>query len=201
MTRGFEVRGFAVRARQGLWRAAVLLLVASLACATELDPVASHIGFTLKTRWGQSLQGRFPQARGEVAELADGRHQVRLQLSARSVEIVGHPSYTRMTRGDGFFDAEHYPQVEFVSDAYAPQLLHSGGALPGVLTIRDVRRREVFTISPAACAQPARDCDVVASGSIHRGDFGMDRWSFAVSDKVVFSLRVRVRGDVDGDGA
>ena len=172
----------------------LLLLAAALACAVELDPVASQIGFTLKTRWGQALHGRFPDARGEVAELADGRHQVRLQLSARSVEIVGHPAYTRLTRGDGFFDAEQYPQVEFVSDAYTPQLLHSGGALPGVLTIRDVRRREVFTISPATCPQPARDCDVVASGSIHRADFGMDRWTFALADKVVFSLRVRVRG-------
>ena len=183
------------RPRYRILRASVLLLAASLACATELDPVASQIGFTLRTRWGQLLQGRFPQARGEVAELADGRHQVRLQLSARSVEIVGHPSYTRLTRGDGFFDAERYPQVEFVSDAYTPELLQHGGALHGVLTIRDVRRREVFTISPGTCARPARDCDVVASGSIHRADFGMDRWTFALSDRVVFSLRVRVRGD------
>jgi polyisoprenoid-binding protein YceI len=178
-----------------MWQASALLLVTALACAAELDPVASQIGFTLRTRWGQALHGRFAEARGEVAELPDGRHQVRLQLSARSVEILDHPSYTRLTRGDGFFDAAQYPQVEFVSDAYSPQLLHSGGALPGVLTIRDVRRREVFTISPATCARPARDCDVIANGSIHRADFGMDRWTFALSDKVVFSLRVRVRGD------
>ena len=186
---------FRMHPRSRIWQTSVLLLAASLACATELDPIASQIGFTLKTRWGQSLQGRFPEARGEVVELADGRHQVRLHLSARSVEIIGHPSYTRLTRGDGFFDAERYPQVEFVSEAYTPQLLHGGGALPGVLTIRDVRHREVFTISPATCAQPARDCDVVASGSIRRADFGMDRWTFALSDKVVFSLRVRVRAD------
>ena len=88
-----------------VWPASVLLLAAALACATALDPVASKIGFTLKTRWGQVLHGRFPEARGEVAELGDGRHQVRLQLSARSVEILGHPSYTRLTRGEGFFDA------------------------------------------------------------------------------------------------
>jgi polyisoprenoid-binding protein YceI len=183
------------RWRTRKWQASVLVLATALAWGVELDPVASQIGFTLRTFWGQSLQGRFPEARGEVVELADGRHQVRLQLSARSVEILGHPSYTRLTRGDGFFDAERYPQVEFVSDAYAPQLLHSGGPLPGVLTIRDVRHREVFTISPSTCARPARDCDVVASGSIRRADFGMDRWTFALSDKVVFSLRVRVRGD------
>jgi polyisoprenoid-binding protein YceI len=180
-------------------------MVAGVAAAAEIDPVASHIGFILKTRWGQSLEGRFPEARGEVAELPDGRHQVRLQLAARAVEIEGHASYTRLTRGSGFFDVEDYPLVEFVSDAYAPGLLHSGGALSGTLTIRNLRHREVFTISPARCARPARDCDVVASGSIHRGDYGMDRWNFALSDTVRFSLRVRVRepahADADADAS
>ena len=169
------------------------LLVAESASAAEIDPVASHIGFTLSTRWGQSLQGRFLDARGEVAELGDGRHQVRLQLSTRTVEIVDHSAYTRYTRSSSFFDAAHYPQMEFTSDAYPSELLHRGGVLPGMLTIRDVHRREVFTISPATCTQPARDCDVVVSGSIHRTDYGMDRWNFALSDKVRFSLRVRVR--------
>lgn len=177
---------------------AAIGFAAGVASAADIDPVASHIGFVLKTRWGQALQGRFPEARGEVAELADGRHQVRLQLSARSVEIVGHNSYTRLTRGSGFFDVERYPVVEFVSDMYAPELLRHGGELAGTLTIRDVRHREVFTISPAACGEPARGCDVVASGSIHRGDYGMDRWNFALSDKVRFSLRVRVRNTSGG---
>lgn len=169
------------------------MLAAGAASGADIDPVASHIGFTLRTRWGQVLEGRFPDARGEVAELPDGRHQVRLQLSARSVEIVDHASYTRLTRGGGFFDVARFPLVEFVSDMYSPELLRSGGRLSGTLTIRNVQHREVFTISPAACAQPARGCDVVASGSIHRGDYGMDRWNFALSDKVRFLLRVRVR--------
>lgn len=179
------------------WRVLLALvatvLVAEPASATEIDPLASHIGFTLTTRWGQPLQGRFPDARGEVDELGNGRHRVRLQLSTGTVEIVDHTAYTRFTRGSSFFDAGHYPQMEFISDAYPPELLRLGGALPGVLTIRNVRRREVFTISPATCTQPARDCDVVASGSIHRTNYGMDRWDFALSDKVRFLLRVRVR--------
>ena len=32
----------------------------------EIDTAQSRIGFTLKTRWGQSLDGRFPQWRGEI---------------------------------------------------------------------------------------------------------------------------------------
>jgi polyisoprenoid-binding protein YceI len=70
--------------------------------------------------------------------------------------------------------------------------LHHGGSLPGLLTIRDVHRREVFTVAPATCAAPGRDCDVVVTGRIHRSDYGMGRWSFAMSDDVRFALRVRV---------
>jgi polyisoprenoid-binding protein YceI len=81
-----------------LWTALIgvaFTLCASLAGATRIDPVASHIGFTLKTRWGQVLEGRFPDAQGDVEELRDGRHQVRLQLATRTVEILGHDA----TRG------------------------------------------------------------------------------------------------------
>lgn len=166
--------------------------IAAQAAAADIDPIASQIGFTLNTRWGHALVGRFPNPRGQVAEQADGRYQVRLQLPAQAVQIIGHPGYTRLTRGNGFFDVDAYPLVEFVSDAYSPELLRNGGALAGTLTIRDVRRREVFTILATTCARPAQDCDVVASGSIRRSDYGMKRWNLALSDRVLFSLRVRV---------
>lgn len=172
---------------------ALLGLCSALVLATEIDPGASRIGFTLKTRWGQLLVGRFPDPRGEVVELPDGRHRVDLQLSTASVEIVGHPSYTRFTRGKEFFDAADFPRVEFHSDAYSPALLREGGALTGELTIRDHRHREVFTIVPATCAAPAKECDVVASGTIHRSNYDMGRWNFALSDQVRFALRVRIR--------
>ena len=181
-----------------LWLLTVSLSASAASASSTIDPATSQIGFTLTTRWGQTLQGRFPHYEGEVAGIGDGRHQVRLRLSTHDVEIVGHSTYTRLTRGSGFFDAEHYPQVEFVSDAYPAALLRSGGRLTGTLNIRGIRRHEVFVVSPATCAQPARDCDVVATGTIDRADYGMGRWDFALSSEVRFNLRVRVRGE---DGA
>lgn len=166
--------------------------------ATGIDPAASGIGFTLKTRWGKTLVGHFPRYQGEIATLPDGRHQVRLQLSARDVEIEGSPTYTRLTRGEGFFDAERFPLVEFVSDPYPPALVRDGGRLGGVLRIRGVQRREVFEISPSVCQRPAVECDVVAEGSIDRNDYGVDRWGFALSSRVVFSLRVRTMPEGGG---
>lgn len=179
------------------WLSAAALVVAVSAAAADIDPATSQIGFTLTTRWGQTLQGRFPQYQGEVVDADAGRHRVRLRLAARAVQILGHPGYTRLTRGGGFFDAARYPLVEFVSDPYLPALLRSGGPLPGTVSIRGIRRREVFVVSPATCAAPARDCAVVASGSIERGDYGMGRWDVALSGRVRFILRVRLRADGD----
>lgn len=174
------------------------VLLSAAACAAAIDPAASSIGFTLKTRWGRTLVGEFPKYDGEIALLPDGRHQVRLQLSARDVEIDGNQTFTRLTRGEGFFDAGHFPRVHYVSDPYPAELTRDGGRLGGLLTIRGVQRREVFIIRPAVCERPGVECDVVASGSIDRNDYGVDRWGFALSNRVVFTLRVRT---VAGDGA
>lgn len=173
-------------------------LAATVAAQTRaVDPAHTRIGFTLKTRWGQVLQGRFPRYSGEIETLEDGRRRVRLRMSAREVEIVGHPNYTGMTRGRGFFEADRFPEVVFVSDPYTPDLVVDGGRLGGELSIRDVRRRETFVIEPGECARPAQDCDVVASGSVRRSDYGVDRWIFAVSDHVRFTLRLRVRAEAE----
>ena len=161
--------------------------------AGRIDTEHTRIGFTLKTRWGQVLRGRFPEYTGSIERLADGNRRVRLRLDAREVVIEGHANYTRFTRGEGFFDADDFPEVSFVSEPYAPRLLREGGTLAGILQIRDVRRTERFQIAPAACPNPGEDCDVVAVGSVRRSDYGVDRWMFAVSDQVRFTLHLRLR--------
>ena len=174
------------------WLVLLAAWPAMAAKPVEIETAQSRIGFTLKTRWGQSLDGRFPQWRGEIVPAGDLR-QVRLKLPTAEVEILDHPQYSRVTRGKGFFDADQHPYVEFVSDPYDEALLHEGGLLAGALTIRGVRRREVFTLQPATCKRPAVDCDVVASGIVYRADYAMDRWGFALSDRVVFDLHIRTR--------
>ncbi len=174
-----------------------LLAAGPSARADEIDPQHTRIGFLLKTRWGQVLHGRFPRYSGRVETLDDGRHRVHLTMSARDVEIVDHSNYTGMTRGRGFFEADRFPEVAFISDPYPAALLADGGRLTGELVIRDVRRRETFTIERGGCTRPGYDCDVLASGSVRRTDYGVDRWIFAVSDHVRFTLRLRLRGNAE----
>ena len=117
-----------------------------------------------------------------------------LHFVRQSQQYVARPSGACSR---GFFEAERFPEVEFVSEPYLPALIVEGGKLAGQLTIRDVTRRETFTIQPGTCARPAIDCDVIANGSVRRTDYGVDRWVLAVSDNVRFTLRLRVYGDTE----
>ena len=175
----------------------MLLLGAASAAAPDLqiDPVHTRVGFSLNTRWGQTLDGRFPQYEGEIVPLAGGRRRVQLRLAAGAVEIEDSPRYSRFARGSRFFDAERHPQIEFVSEPYDETLLRDGGELGGRLTIRGVTRREVFTIAPSGCAHPGRDCDVVARGSVRRENYGINGFGLAIHNRVYFLLNLRVRGE------
>lgn len=153
-----------------------------------LDTAASQVGFDLRTRWGQGLEGRFPAWQGVVVAMPGGELQVRMVLNAREVEIVDHPRYTRTTRDEGFFHVRRWPQVELQSNPFPAQLLQQGGELAGIVGIRGLRLEEVFTIAPAGCARPLLDCPVVAEGEISRSDYGMERWALAVGDAVRFHL-------------
>ena len=176
----------------GVALVAALAAVSLVAVANEIDTSQSRAGFSLQTRWGQRVEGRFPTLHGVIDDLGDGRHRVRLILYTADVEILGHPGYTRSTRGSGFFDAAHWPQVEFLSDPYWPVLLRDGGQLGGILGMRGVQHRETFQVLPAACHRPGEDCDVVAVGRVARGNYGMDRWRVAVGEEVRFNLHLRI---------
>lgn len=159
----------------------------------EIDPAASRVEFSLRTRWGQALEGRFPVWRGVVVAMPGGEWQVRMRLDARAVEIAGHPRYTRLTRDEGFFHVRRWPDVELQSDPFPPELLQHGGELSGIVGMRGRRLAEVFTVVPAACARPLLDCPVVVEGEVSRADYGMDRWSVAVGDRVRFHLSLQVQ--------
>jgi polyisoprenoid-binding protein YceI len=173
--------------------ALLLAVPVAAAMAQALDPARSHIDFDLQTRWGQTVTGRFPRYDGEVAQLPDGRHEVRIRLATGSVEVQGSRRYTRFARGEDFLDAEHHPWVEFRSEPYPVDLLGSGGWLYGTLTMHGVSRREAFLVAPSTCARPARDCDVVAQGRVLRTNYGVESWRWALTDDVNFRLRVRVQ--------
>jgi len=189
------VAGVLLRVLAGLCLSACIAPAVASATGPDrtlaLDLERSDIGFSLKTRWGQQLEGRFDKWRGDITVLPDGRHQVRLVLDAESVEIVDSRAYTRITRGPGVFDVDRFPEVSFVSDPYPATLAREGGEMTGLLRIRGVQHRETFRIDAATCPRPAVDCDVVGAGDVRRSRYAMDRWGYALADQVRFTLRIR----------
>ena len=157
------------------------------------DPAHSRVGFHLRTRWGQRMQGDFPVYEGEVRIDGDGGREVRVRLDSTRMAITGHPRYTRWARGDEFFDVARFPGIEFRSETYDDALLRDGGPLHGTLTMRGVSRPVRFEVEPASCDAPGIGCDVVASGVVDRTAFGMDGWRVAIGDAVRFELRVRTQ--------
>jgi polyisoprenoid-binding protein YceI len=177
-------------------RGADFLLLASLCLVApvlraQFDPVHTAFEFHLRTRWGQRVEGVFPQYDGTVEPLPDGRRRVRIALATGAVEIVDSPRYTKLARGPRFFDAARHPQLAFVSEPFVPALLERGGVLAGTLTLHGVSRTEVFEVEPASCARPGIDCDVVARGSVQRDDYGLDGMRLLLGNRVHFRLRVR----------
>ena len=160
---------------------------------SDFDPAHTRLGFELRTRWGQVLDGVFRHYEGSVEHLPDGRQQVRLRMYTRDVEIIDHPRYGDWARSEKFFDADRYPVVTFTSKPYDPMLLYDGGTLEGDLSIKGISRPRSLQVAPAECSLPAIGCDVVATGAVRRSDYDMDDWMLAVSDRVVFVLRARIR--------
>lgn len=157
------------------------------------DPEHTRFSFELRTRWGQKVAGQFPRYDGELTVLADGRHQVRIRLAAGAVVVGDSERYTRLARGERFFNAPRYPYIEFLSEPHSPDLARTGGALRGRLTLHGVSRMETFILVPATCAKPGEDCDGIAHGSVSRDDYGLDGWQLALGDRVRFTMQVRLQ--------
>lgn len=156
------------------------------------DPDHTRFGFELRTRWGQRVVGTFPEYDGELLVLPDGRHQVRIRLATAGVEVAGSRRYTDMARGEGFFDAQQYPLIEFVSDPHHPELAHDGGKLRGRLSMHGTDRIETFALAPSGCSRPGFGCDVRANGSVSRDTYGLDGWKLVLGDRVRFDMQVRL---------
>lgn len=168
---------------------------AASAGAQEIDNERSRMGFELRTRWGQRVEGTFARHQGMVTALADGRQQVQLTLAAAAIEVADSHYYTEMARGPQFFDATRYPYIDFLSEPHRLALVHDGGKLRGKLTLHGVTRSESFILQPAECARPGRDCDVVATGIINRADYGLSGYRWVLSDRVRFTMRVRLKNE------
>jgi polyisoprenoid-binding protein YceI len=156
------------------------------------DPARSQARFRVRMRILPAATGHFLDVRGELQSDGD-RQRVEVEVDGRKLRFAGPAWMAKVTRSPDVLDVEAHPQIRFRSDAFAPVLLREGGALRGELTVRGVTHPVVFSVTPAACATPGRDCDIVVTGRISRQAFGMHAYRLTVRDAVDFEFQVRLK--------
>ncbi len=155
------------------------------------DPARCLAEFEVRVMWLIGVHGRFGTLHGTID--IDRFHDTAKVDARIDVNDVHMRSSSNETWGksDEFFDAEHYPQIEFVSGSFALPLLKTGGSIDGTLTIRGVHQQVRFELAASACPEAiARTCPTEAAGTIRRSDFGMRSRRGALSDKVQLSFSI-----------
>ncbi|HEV7778901.1 MAG TPA: YceI family protein [Luteibacter sp.] len=171
--------------------ATLLLLTPAAARAADftIDPATSQAEFSVRLLWVKQISGVFHHIRGDITLDHEGSNAlVDAWIDTDSLDMDS----TRLRRwvmAPEFFDAEHYPQIHFVSDPTPLASLTAGGELKGQLTIRGVTKPAIFQLQPARCTvQTMHGCQLRVLGDIDRTDFGMRGRRGALSDKVYLGM-------------
>lgn len=163
---------------------------ASLVDRWHLDPARSRIGFELTALGVISISGRFEQFEGTVErDVADGRLRVSIRIDAASLAMRSR-SYLDWARSPEFFHVQRYPDIRFLSEPLSERALAQGGALVGVLELREIAHPVRFEIAPVQCLQVAAPCEIHVTGEINRGEFGMRSRRMTLSSRVRLDMRV-----------
>src|SRR5512140_205192 len=143
----------------------------------ELDPVHSHLGFSVRHMMVSQQRGQFAGASGTLtldrADLTKSHVEVTIDVATVNTNNTDRDNHLRS--GD-FFDVANHPKITFVSRAV--QVKDDGELrVTGDLTIRGTTRSVVLTTEPISeeSKDPFGNIKVGTSvtGKISRKDFGL----------------------------
>ena len=143
----------------------------------ELDPVHSHIGFSIRHMMVSQQRGQFAGATGTLtlnrADLANSHVEVSIDVTTINTNATDRDNHLRSA---DFFDVANHPKITFVSREVRVQ---DDGELrvTGDLTIRGTTRSVVLNAEPISeeSKDPFGNIKVGTSvtGKISRKDFGL----------------------------
>lgn len=143
----------------------------------ELDPVHSHIGFSIRHMMVSHQRGVFRGVSGTLtldrADLTSSHVEIAIDVATINTQVADRDKH--LLSAD-FFDVEHHPQITFVSRKVE---LHDSGDLrvTGDLTIRGTTRSVTLTAEPVS--EESKDpygiirVGTSATGKVSRKDFGL----------------------------
>jgi polyisoprenoid-binding protein YceI len=143
----------------------------------ELDPVHSHLGFSVRHMMVSQQRGQFQGVTGTLVldrdDLAHSRVEVAIDVATINTNVADRDNHLRSA---DFFDAASHPKMTFVSREVKVQ---PDGALrvTGDLTIRGTTRPIVLEADPVS--EESKDpfgnirVGTSATAKISRKDFGL----------------------------
>jgi polyisoprenoid-binding protein YceI len=170
----------------------------AIGMAWQVDPVHSHVGFSIRHMGVGSVRGRFEQFEAQV-EIADGALKgVEAKIDVGSVNTRQDMRDNHLKSPD-FFDAANHPTIAFKSKRVEPG---SNGAfrIVGDLTIRGVTREVTLDGEMSEIIkdpQGNRRVGLSAQGTINRRDFDLNWNPVIEAGHLVAGDRVKLDIEVE----
>jgi polyisoprenoid-binding protein YceI len=166
-----------------------------------VDPVHSHVGFSVRHMMVTTVRGSFTSFRGTLDLDPDDFTKSRIEgeIDVESVDTKNADRDKHLRTGD-FFDVANHPKITFRSTRIEPK--GDGYVVHGDLTIRGVTQPVALEAEYSGTSKNPYGqivAGVSASGSINRRDFGvqynalLETGGVAVSEKVKLEIEVQAR--------
>lgn len=175
----------------------------------HIDPAHSSVEFQIKHMMIATVKGRFTSFEGVIIAAPDiADSSVRGVVRTASVD-TNEPTRDAHLRSADFFDADHYPEITFVSTRISPL----GGPrfrVVGDLTIKDTTREIALEATVEGSERDPWGNDRIglhAHGSVNRKDFGLtwqtllESGGFMVGDEARIVIEVSAVREGGEDGA
>lgn len=151
----------------------------------------NHLGFSIQ-------RGRFNETGGKVLlDPESGTGNIHIAIKTASIS-TGLAELEAHLRGKDFLDAEHFPEITFVSDKLTfnkDQLV----AADGILTLHGIAKPVHLTVDHFYCGMNMiamkNTCGANATTTIKRSDFGVDKYVPAVADEVAIAIQIEATKD------
>ena len=167
----------------------------------QLDPIHTHIGFSVKHMMVSTVRGQFKQYRGTVnIDPADfTRSTFEGEIDVTSID-TGNNQRDDHLRTSDFFDAPNHPKITFKSTGVEAKG-DNEYVVKGDLTIRGVTQPIALDVEFHGTAKNPRGkivSGLSAKATINRKDFGvtynavLEAGGVAISEKVKVEIEVEV---------
>jgi polyisoprenoid-binding protein YceI len=159
-------------------------------------PSSTHIGFSVDVLGLTTCHGEFSKFTGELALDLDqpALTKVAVKIDSASAAMQWSAA-TQMILGSSYLDAEHFPEMEFVSDR--AEMLRDGKVrMDGILTLRGISHPASFIADLSERQwnpqRNAEEAEFIASGTVRRSDYHMESDQGMLDDQVTFTIRTRI---------